>query len=577
MYKLKITICILSLAFLFSCSNEDNEGLDSNTINLTIESSSATFKVGDAIGLFVEKRTNDNTQSTVGTNNYKTNLRWIYQEDGSWKPASTEDVIYSSTDGMPLDIYAYYPYSSQAKNGNIEISSANRIMTGTTLCEYNNAQPKLILQDKMTLVKVIVPDMDILSTTQVTMIDVLNGGVINLTKLGRDDDFTPSTSKSNQDLNLEKGSFVAYLPEQIFEENKHLLDIKNGDKTTEFITSASLQVIKDEENVIVANNGVSNIADMPNSFMLNTGDDIYISVRKAYDIWKTNSLLASSSPDMSGDISAKIVWQEGLHEVVETLNIIGTGESALIHAKTKTDIPGNAVIAVKIGETIRWSWHLWVSDYNPSSKTNGTTYDFNGFTFMDRNLGATSDPNMGGDKTFGLYYQWGRKDAFQTRGKVETSEVEASIEANLAKSISYPNTHITSSTSPNDWYTKTGSQGLDRWNSASNKKTEFDPCPKGWRVPAGKTSGVSPWNELTLPLNEGRWGNGWYFDESQALGYYPAAGQRTAAGSTTYAGSAGFYHTGGTANSTMRFDFTTIVFNFGGGKAAGRSVRCVKE
>ena len=235
-----------------------------------------------------------------------------------------------------------------------------------------------------------------------------------------------------------------------------------------------------------------------------------------------------------------------------------------------------AVVAVKIGNEIRWSWQLWVSDYNPSLKENGTTYDFNGLTFMDRNLGATGNPKVGGDRTFGLYYQWGRKDPFDTRGNVNTIDVVPEIETNLANSITQPDFYIISSSGQNDWYTMTGNAGLNRWNSDLNTKTPFDPCPKGWRVPASDTNGESPWNGLSLPEDENKWGSGWYFEATSLIGYYPAAGQRGATGTVTYAGSAGFYHTA-KENATMRLDFTSVNLVFGGGRAAARSVRCVKE
>jgi len=71
---------------------------------------------------------------------------------------------------------------------------------------------------------------------------------------------------------------------------------------------------------------------------------------------------------------------------------------------------GNAVVGLKEGSTIRWSWHIWViKDYDPdaTSKINANT----GYVIMDRNLGATS--TIPGDlNSNGYLYQWGRKDPF---------------------------------------------------------------------------------------------------------------------------------------------------------------------
>jgi hypothetical protein len=579
MYKKKIIICaILLSALLYAChSDEDDNYSENRSVDLVIESS-RTFKTGDTIGIFVEKRTYQDVQSPVGSSNYKTNVKWVYREDGNWEPAGFDDMIYIPVDDMPIDIYAYYPYTGQAKITEITISSASGVMTGVSLNNKNN-KAGLTLLDKTSFVKVIVPDIDILSSTQVTIIDILSGGTIYPAKFGTDDEFAVSTTKSNQPLTFENGYYIAYLPEQVFEKDKHLLDIKDGDHITNYITPEQFQITETGENYIVTNTTTDNLADLPNTFMLKPGNEIFISVQKAYKMWQENDLLAATVPDLSGDINAEIIWQEGLHGVIENIDVIGSKENAVLHIKTKSGNTGNAVVAAQIGEHIRWSWQLWVSDYNPSLKENGTTCDFNGLTFMDRNLGATGDPKAGGDRTFGLYYQWGRKDPSPTRGNTETTGVVADIKTNLAKSIMYPGIFITSSTGQNDWYARTGVQGLDRWNSAQNKKTAFDPCPKGWRVPATGIDNNSPWANLNIPEDENKWGNGWYFEEIPALGYYPAAGQRTAPGPTTYAGSAGFYHTAKPSSTitTMRIDFTSINLTFGGGRAAGRSVRCVKE
>lgn len=108
--------------------------------------------------------------------------------------------------------------------------------------------------------------------------------------------------------------------------------------------------------------------------------------------------------------------------------------------KVKTGMKGNVVVAVKSGDTILWSWHFWITDYNPDREgltpVNGTyIYDVEGghvhrynndifntteptnttigykYGFiMDRNLGASSDDYNGRKGT--MFYQFGRKDPF---------------------------------------------------------------------------------------------------------------------------------------------------------------------
>ena len=75
---------------------------------------------------------------------------------------------------------------------------------------------------------------------------------------------------------------------------------------------------------------------------------------------------------------------------------------------------GNAVIgAYDAGGTLIWSWHVWAADYDPDAE--GGAVDFNGYSMMTRNLGALAADNSSVENilaSYGLYYQWGRKDPF---------------------------------------------------------------------------------------------------------------------------------------------------------------------
>lgn len=65
--------------------------------------------------------------------------------------------------------------------------------------------------------------------------------------------------------------------------------------------------------------------------------------------------------------------------------------------------PGNALVAIRDTEgTILWSFHLWISPVE-------TVLYPNGYYVLDRNLGARSN-TKGEISSWGLYYQWGRKD-----------------------------------------------------------------------------------------------------------------------------------------------------------------------
>ncbi len=80
---------------------------------------------------------------------------------------------------------------------------------------------------------------------------------------------------------------------------------------------------------------------------------------------------------------------------------------------------GNALIGGydKDG-VLKWSWHIWViPDYDNGVKTEtwvtqgaANTVNADGYQMMDRYLGAYS--NQPGTRSYGLLYQWGRKDPF---------------------------------------------------------------------------------------------------------------------------------------------------------------------
>ena len=113
---------------------------------------------------------------------------------------------------------------------------------------------------------------------------------------------------------------------------------------------------------------------------------------------------------------------------------------------------------------------------------------------MDRNLGALST-SPSGTLSYGLFYQWGRKDPFPgstdltgtpmaTTGTFDKLKCNSDCTVDFA--VEHPATFILcDDSSGNDWI----SAGRDNtlWTA---EKTIYDPCPAGWRVPDGGTDGV---------------------------------------------------------------------------------------
>ena len=186
---------------------------------------------------------------------------------------------------------------------------------------------------------------------------------------------------------------------------------------------------------------------------------------------------------------------------------------------------GNAVIGAydADGELI-WSWHIWATDYDPDAE--GGTVDFNGYTLMNRNLGALANDNSTTDKilaSYGLYYQWGRKDPFPypalatdaytqaptvyapgfeyAESNPRTSGTESPYDVmTLEWATAHPTTYMDGVfyedweewASVADWLyvhhpnlwgnVTTGKNNISR----TSHKSIYDPCPPGWKVPGAE-------------------------------------------------------------------------------------------
>ena len=113
--------------------------------------------------------------------------------------------------------------------------------------------------------------------------------------------------------------------------------------------------------------------------------------------------------------SVDIIWQSK-SSLIQYLDFEDGKVSFYVAADDDTtDIKlGNALLgAYDANGELLWSWHLWVADYDPDAE--GGTVAYNGYTMMTRNLGALAADNSSTDDilaSFGLFYQWGRKDPF---------------------------------------------------------------------------------------------------------------------------------------------------------------------
>ena len=213
--------------------------------------------------------------------------------------------------------------------------------------------------------------------------------------------------------------------------------------------------------------------------------------------------------------SVKVVWQNP-SGLIQYLTLQDGKASFYVGADSDDETvikSGNALIgACDDAGTLLWSWHVWVADYDPSKTENQR--EFNGYTMMDRNLGALASSNATTDEilaSYGLYYQWGRKDPFigpstysfgsgtpatlyngSNTSITVTPVVSSASEGTQDYARLNPQTFITGvEESGYDWLWSAHSDAL--WTAPGSAKSACDPCPAGWRVaPAAAFEGLAP-------------------------------------------------------------------------------------
>ena len=158
----------------------------------------------------------------------------------------------------------------------------------------------------------------------------------------------------------------------------------------------------------------------------------------AEDISYTGAVIPAG--DKISPVKAGLVWEtRDNNGTVHTLDYVGYSRNGYIVFKLGSAPEGNAVVAAKDGASkILWSWHIWataafdgdnikVQKYETRPRNGITGYENitkRAFNMMDRNLGAASAMPASKTeaeviKTYGLLYQFGRKDPFPGPGEMK--------------------------------------------------------------------------------------------------------------------------------------------------------------
>ncbi len=206
---------------------------------------------------------------------------------------------------------------------------------------------------------------------------------------------------------------------------------------------------------------------------------------------------------------------------------------------------------------------------------------------------------------YGKLYQWGRKygQGYTTDYDATVPEVVAGpVALEVGQNPENANKSYKNTSSPYDWVS---SQGNTLWNSGSADapvRTEYDPCPAGWRVPTNEEL-ISLVSGLTEGLNgsvstSGQWTgssedsnhNGlpglWFYgsttpSEDGTKVFFPAAGNSDysngAAGDRSYSGNYWSSSVKGTYAWYLHFNKNERIILTSNPRAGGCSVRCVKD
>ena len=265
--------------------------------------------------------------------------------------------------------------------------------------------------------------------------------------------------------------------------------------------------------------------------------------------------------------SVAILW-ETPYKVIEFPKLVD-GKAYFYHAIGTDDDEkeffnhGNALLgAFDAAGNLLWSWHLWCAEFDPADEQ----VELGGEVMMKRNLGAgvvsgTSEEDI--LASYGVYYQWGRKDPFpgttaftimnedytyEVDGEPEvygidnrvlpkfglTAEFHGTIEKSIRNpavfyAMTYKHTGVEDEYGEeiveNDY--KTGDwvdvSDDDYWGGESRKKTIYDPCPVGYKVPVCDADGNTPY--AWLVYTAGKWdeANRGFEQEGQ---WFPTTGTR---------------------------------------------------
>ena len=396
---------------------------------------------------------------------------------------------------------------------------------------------------------------------------------------------------------------------------------------------------------LVYGNAIKNGSNNPSSYQTsNTGTYILSNFQDHAGHAIDNPWIEKTNGGANASVDgAEVVWADAadlVHLSSTPISHDASGNAFLDFEVKASDIQsGNAVVAVKKGGIIVWSWHLWFAPkdaldkisvtnyqgkvYNFTKETlgwkptqwSGSTYDKartvkvkvvqtikNGGVAQETVINITQNPgNVRKGAT--TLYQWGRKDAFPG---VDASKLAANshFTENAGNNMSIMN----NIQNPDKFYIYGSSMwtnyGYNNLWSADNTtttgyndnpvvKTVYDPCPVGFKMPAsnaftGFTADGQNFGTInvdgtsdgqTYQNNFGH--NFWTNSSKTATIYFPASGCRYYTdGSNLYGVGDGYYWSAVPYSSnvcSLRFSSGTVLPLKDSPRSYGFAARPVSE